>query len=136
MTQMTFGISVQVPNGPQMALTGTQAAEAYDKIELTVDPGGGAAPEVNIQIQPGLAAAVTLVLVKSSVYGADITYRLSDGATDSPPVALDAPLLLLGSAVALCGVAPKALKIKNAFPAADATKKAAIEILIGRDATP
>jgi len=55
MTQMTFGISVQVPNGPQMALTGTQAAEAYDKIELTVDPGGGAAPEVNIQIQPGPA---------------------------------------------------------------------------------
>ncbi|MET1083691.1 MAG: hypothetical protein ABWY12_11685 [Burkholderiales bacterium] len=83
MTQMTFGISVQVPNGPQMALTGTQAAEAYDKIELTVDPGGGAAPEVNIQIQPAAAVAVTLVLVKSSVYGADITYKLSDGATDT-----------------------------------------------------
>jgi len=136
MTQMTFGVSVQVPNGPQMALTGTQAAEAYDKVELTIEPGGGSASEVSIEIQPAAAAAVKLVLIKSSIYGADITYKLSDGTTDSAAVALDAPLLLLGSAVALCGVAPKILKIKNAFPAADATKKAAVEILVGRDATP
>lgn len=136
MPQVTYGVRVQVPNGPQMTLDGVQAAEAYDKIELTVNPGGSGAPEVNIQIQPAAAAAVSLVVVKSSVYGADITYKLSDGTTDSAAVALDAPLLLLGGAVALAGVAPKAIKIKNAFPAADATKKAAIEILVGRDATP
>ena len=136
MAQITFGVSVQVPNGPQMALTGTQAAEAYDKVELTLEPGGGGASEVSIEMQPAAVAAVKLVLIKSSIYGADITYKLSDGTTDSAAVALDAPLLLLGSAVALCGVAPKILKIKNAFPAADATKKAALEILVGRDATP
>jgi len=136
MTQITYGVSVQVPNGPQMAFTGIRNVEAYDKIELAVDPGGGAAPEISIELQPASAARVTLVLLKSSVYGSEITYKLSDGAADSPAVALDAPLLLLGRGVALCGVAPKLLKIKNTFPAADATKKAALEILVGRDATP
>src|SRR4249920_1901879 len=136
MPQMTFGVSVQVPNGPQMALTGTQAAEAYDKIELTIEPGGTGAPEVTIEIQPAAAAAVVLMLIKSSIYGADLTYKLSDGTTDSAAVALDSPLFLLGSGIALCGVAPKVLKIKNAFAAGDATKNAALEILVGRDATP
>jgi hypothetical protein len=136
MTQITYGLSIQVPNGPQMAATGTRTVEAYDKIELAVEPGGGTAPEVSIELQPASAASVTLVLLKSSVYGPEINYKLSDGATDSPAVALDAPLLLLGRAVALCGVAPKLLKIKNTFPATDATRKAVLEILVGRDATP
>ena len=66
----------------------------------------------------------------------EITYKLSDGSNDSPAVALDAPLFLLGGAIALVGIAPKRLKIKNSFAASDATKKAAIEVLVGRDATP
>lgn len=136
MAQISYGVSVQIPNGPQIALTGTKAAEAYDKLELALDPGGGGAAEVAIEIQPAAAAAVSLLLVKSSLYGAEITYKVSDGAADSPEVAFDAPLLLLGGSVALCGVAPKRLKIKNTFPAGDTTKKALIEILVGRDATP
>ncbi|MBL8539254.1 MAG: hypothetical protein U1E63_15620 [Burkholderiales bacterium] len=136
MAQIAYGVSVQIPNGPQVAQTGTKAAEAYDKVELALDAGGAGAAEAVIEIQPAAAAAVSLLLVKSSIYGPEITYKLSDGTNDSPAVALDAPLFLLGGAVALAGVAPKRLKIKNTFAAGDATKKAAIEILVGRDATP
>lgn len=136
MAQIAYGVSVQIPNGPQVAQTGTKAAEAYDKVELALDAGGAGAAEAVIEIQPAAAAAVSLLLVKSSIYGPEITYKLSDGTNDSPAVALDAPLFLLGGAVALAGVAPKRLKIKNTFAAGDTTKKAAIEILVGRDATP
>lgn len=136
MAQIAYGVSVQIPNGPQIAQTGTKAAEAYDKVELALEAGGAGAAEVVIEIQPAAAAAISLLLVKSSVYGPEITYKLSDGVNDSPAVALDAPLFLLGGAVALAGIAPKRLKLKNTFAAGDATKKAAIEVLVGRDATP
>jgi hypothetical protein len=136
MAQIAYGVTVQIPNGPQIAQTGTRAAEAYDKVELVLEAGGGGAPEVVIDLQPAAAAAVSLLLVKSSLYGPEISYKLSDGSNDSPAVALDAPLFLLGGAVALAGIAPKRIKIKNTFAAGDATRKAAIEILVGRDATP
>lgn len=136
MAQIAYGVSVQIPNGPQIAQTGTKAAEAYDKVELALEAGGAGAAEVVIEIQPAAATAISLLLVKSSLYGLEITYKLSDGPNDSPTVALDAPLFLLGGAVALAGIAPKRLKIKNTFAAGDATKKAVIEILVGRDATP
>ena len=62
-------------------------------------------------------------------------YRLNDGATDSDPVQLDQPQVFVGNAIALFGVAPRTLKVKNTFPAADATKKAQIEVFVGRRAT-
>jgi len=47
----------------------------------------------------------------------------------------DAGLGALGM-IEVLGVAPKILKFKNTYDASDTTKKASIEILIGRDATP
>lgn len=89
MAQIAYGVSVQIPNGPQIAQTGTKAAEAYDKVELALEAGGAGAAEVVIEIQPAAATAISLLLVKSPLYGLEITYKLSDGPNDSPTVALD-----------------------------------------------
>jgi hypothetical protein len=54
---------------------------------------------------------------------------------DAPEVALDAPQVFIGSGViALFMVDPKQLKFANTNT--DPERKATVEILVGRDATP
>lgn len=137
MTTVNLAVSIQVVGGPQLAVSTTKSVEAYDKTGVVIDPGGAAAVEKEVYIQPGDAAQVSLIVITSSLYGPEITYVASDGTDDSDPIVLDEPQIMLGSgAVGLLGVAPKILKFKNEHPAGDASKKAAIEILVGRDATP
>ena len=137
MTTVNLALSIQVVGGPQLAVSTTKSVEAYDKTEVVIDPGGASAVEKLVYIQPGSAAQVSLLLIKSDLYGPEITYKASDGTTDSDAITLDEPQVMLGSgSVSLLGVAPKILKFKNTHPAGDAGKKATIEILVGRDATP
>lgn len=137
MTTVNLALSIQVVGGPQLAVSKAKSIEAYDKTDVVIDPGGAAAPEKTVDIQPSSAAQVSLIVIKSNLYGPEITYKASDGTTDSAAITLDEPQIMLGSgAVGLLGVAPKILKFKNTHPAGDAGKKATIEILVGRDATP
>jgi hypothetical protein len=136
MASVSYGISVQVDGGPQIAVTKSRTVEAYEKVDVAIEPGGGGASAVTVDVQPGNAPQVVMMLIRSSVYGPELTYRASDGSTDSAEIALTEPQFFLGAAVGLFGVAPKQLKFKNTFASGDATKKAAIEVFVGRDATP
>jgi hypothetical protein len=135
MATVTLSVSIQASGGPQISASRPIAVEAYDKIEIKLDPGGNAASEVSVQLQPSAADKVSILALSSSLYGKEITYKISDGATDSVEVELDQPQLLTGGSVKFLGTAPKIIKFKNKFPQADATKKAQIEIFVGRQAT-
>jgi hypothetical protein len=130
---VTLGIQAQA--GPQLSISRPIEVHAYDRVAVTVNPGGAAAAEVLVDIQPSGADRIAIFAVQSSLFGKEIVYRLSDGATDSDPVQLDQPQVFIGNAIALFGVAPKTLKIKNTFAAGDATKKALIEVFVARQAT-
>ena len=124
--------SFQVPGGPTLALSSAISAEAYDKIEVTVNPGDSSK---QVEIQPGAAARIRLLVVKSSLYGAELSYVASDGTDNSTAVTLDGPQIFISPGVIdLFGVDPKVLKFGNTHT--DPAKKAQIEILVGRDATP
>ena len=132
MTTISAAASFQVPGGPTLALTSAITAEAYDKIEVVVDPGD---TDKEVDIQPGTAAQIRLLVIKSSLYGDEITYAASNGTKDSAVVTLDGPQVFIGPGViGLFAVDPKTLKFSNTN--ADPAKKAQIEILVGRDATP
>jgi len=103
--------------------------EATDRIEVLIAPGD---TDKILQIQPGGLAAVQLVLIKSSSYGNHLTFKASDGTTDSAAVTLDGPQLFSGGGVALFGVAPHQLKFANS----STDKPATVEIHVARDATP
>jgi hypothetical protein len=135
MTNLNAAASFQVPGGPTLAVTATLAIEAYDRIDVTVAPGDA---DKAVEIQPGAAGRMRLLVIKSSLYDANITYTVSDGTTDSDAVTLDAPQTFMGSgAVGLFGIDPPSiLKFSNDFTGPDPTKEARIEILVGRDATP
>lgn len=130
MTTINAAASFAVPGGPTLALNSAIAAEAYDKIDVAIAPGDA---EKVVNIQPGAAAQLRLLVIKSSFYGAELSYVASDGTDDSDAVTLDGPQLFIGpGAIALFGVDPRALKFSNTH----ATQAAQVEILVGRDATP
>jgi hypothetical protein len=130
MPTINAAASFAVPGGPTLALNSAIAAEAYDKIDVAIAPGDD---DKVVNIQPGAAAQLRLLVIKSSLYATEVTYMASDGSDDSDPVTLDGPQLFIGpGAIALFGVDPKVLKFSNTH----ASQAAQVEILVGRDATP
>jgi hypothetical protein len=131
-------INMQIVGGPQALVSRSKAIEAYDKIEVSIEPG---ATNKEVEIQPGPANRVSFLLITSNLYSQDdalkkITYIVNDRSTDSSSVELDEPHLFFGKgAVSVFGRAPIILKFTSTYPVAPANK-AAVEILVGRDPTP
>lgn len=137
MATINLAVNVEIVGGPLLSIARSRTVEAYDRIEVTLDPVGAGGAEKSIDIQPGTATQVCLIVIKSNLYGAELSYKASDGVTDTASITLDEPQVWSGTgAIGALGVAPKTLKVKNAFPVGDATKKVTLEILVGRDATP
>ena len=132
MATVNYGFSIQVTGGPQIANTKVTTVEAYDKVEVKLDPG---ATDVVVDVQPGATSQISLLAISSSLYDTKLTYKVADGGGDKGPFTLDAPHFFSGGAVGVFGVAPKSLKFSNALPAGP-SNKATIEIFVGRDATP
>lgn len=129
MADMTWTVSVQMSGGTTLtAAVAKQSVEATDSIEVTL---AAATTDRVVQIQPGKAATIRLLVIKSSTYGSDLTYKVSDGASDSNAVPIDAPQVFSGGSVALFGVDPHQLKLSNA-----SDKEVTALIFVARDATP
>jgi hypothetical protein len=146
MVNIAFSLNVQVDGGPQILVSEKKSVEAYDKIEVTIDPG---ADGLVVEIQPGAGNQVSFLLIKSNLYSENdpdpnktqnrLTYVVSNGSQDSPnKIELDKPHLFLGKgAVSVFGLAPKILKFNSTYKESPSNpNKATIEILVGRDATP
>jgi hypothetical protein len=118
--KLLWTVGIKAAGGPQVSASGALTVDAYDKLAITVAAGA----TVTVDLGPG-GTAMRCLLVSPAVPDALLTYTI--GAND---LALDAPVALLGGAVALAG-SPANLKFKNGT-AADAD----IAILVGRDATP
>ena len=118
-------ISAIVGAGPKLKESRTLAVDAYDKISVDVADQA----KLAVELQPGGGGSIQLLLVKSSLYGADLKYTVNSDTTDR---VLDQPHVLVGTgSVGLFGMEPKKLTFDN-----KTGQDAQIEILIGRDATP
>lgn len=137
MAAITVSVSAQIKSGPQMSFRQEVPAEAYDKIEVTVPPGG---QEVSVNVQPGSLEQVSLLMIQSSLYSSanDAAQKISYGITEAN-INLDQPQVFLGAgAISILGSAPQTLKFKNDYPVDQANanaNKAVIQILVGRKAT-
>ena len=134
MATINLALNVQVVGGPTVLISKSKSVQAYDKIEVAIEPGS----EKSVEIQPGAADKVSFLLIKSSVYSSDIKYVVKESKDEEADpltaIALDEPHLYLGKgAISALGKSPKILQFTNSTT----TKTpAAIEILVGRDATP
>lgn len=132
-TEVRMSLQVAVGGGPSWKINASDNVEAYGVIDVTIDAG---ATNKAVEVQPATAAArVNLLLIQSDRYGAEITYKASDGAADSAAVTLHGPHFFGRGVASLFGVDVLSLKFSNTNAAAT-NKHARIQILVGRDATP
>ena len=128
-TSVEWKLNTGIAEGPQFALTGAVQVDAYDRIAVTV-PTSAAAAEVEVDIQPGGAGRVRLLLVRSSTYGDNLRYKVHD--TGNPDRALNDALFLVGAgALELLEAPLDKLLVINTLG-----RPATLEILVGRQATP
>jgi hypothetical protein len=121
-------INADVASGPKLKEPGTLAIDAYDKISVDVPNG---ASDLEVDLQPGAAGSIQLLLVKSNAHGEELKYTVNADTTDH---VLDQPHILVGTgSVGLYGEEPTKLVFDNALGDG---KDAQIQILVGRDATP
>jgi hypothetical protein len=128
--QIHWTLNVQVVGGPKISRSRTETVDAYDKITVDVPPQADGNPgRATVEVQPGGVGQVRFLLIESSVYDAeDLTYGVS---VDATPIALDTLQVLIGAGVVgLLGAAPQTMTFSNKL-----TQVAAIQILVGRDAT-
>lgn len=125
-------LRVEVTGAGTESATHTLDAEAYDKIHVTVPTGSPGT--ATVEVQPGGAGQAQLLLITANSYpldgtgAAELTYEVDGSGT---AVALDAPLLLVGSgALGLLG-AVNTIVFSNASDA-----DISVTLLVGRDATP
>jgi hypothetical protein len=121
-------INADVAAGPKLKETRTLSIDAYDKISVIVPNGTS---DLDVELQPGAAGSIQLLVVKSNVYGEDLSYTVNADTTEH---VLDQPHVLVGTgSVGLYGEEPTKLVFDNALgDGADAQ----VQILVGRDATP
>jgi hypothetical protein len=130
-TTMKAILRVEVSGSGTSSATHTVEAEAYDRIEISVPTGSP--NTATVDVQPGGAGQVQLLMLTASAYPADgsgaaqLTYTVDGG--DS--IDLDAPALMVGSgAVGLLGSVNQIVLTNDSDEAVD------VSIVVGRDATP
>ena len=132
MPDIKCSIKLSISGGPSWSIDHSQQVDAYDVVDLIIDPG---TTDHMIQLQPGAAGKIALFAIQSSLYGKEITFKASDGTTDTSALPLLGPQMFGNGNVGLFDAPPQILKLSNNHPGTDTSKRARIQILVGRDAT-
>jgi len=128
MPKLNWSIMLQVAGSPAITNPSPDGldVEAVDRIDVMIN--GGDTDKI-VNVQPGAAGNVHLLVITSEPYGPKLSFKASDGTKDSAKVVLDAPQAYAGGALALFNTDPKQLKVTN-----DGTDPAHVTVFVARDA--
>ena len=120
------GVTVQVDGRVQMsASTDAQPAEAIESLQVTIAPGD---TDKVVDLMPGAATSVLLLVIKSTFYGDELTFTASGRVNRLRSGTLSSPQTYTGGSVALFGLDPNQLKFTNA--SADQSANVAIFVAL------
>ena len=131
-TNISWKLNLEIQSGPSIIVTNAVQADAYDRIEVTVPDSTPAPTATTVDVQPGAAGKVKLLLIRSSRYGNNLKYKVHDGTT---------PERVLNDAVFLVGAGSLDLLEDPAAPfdkllVTNTTgQDVVLEIIVGRNAT-
>jgi hypothetical protein len=80
-TNISWKLNLEIQSGPSIIVTNTVQADAYDRIEVKVPDSTAAPAATTVDVQPGAAGKVKLLLIRSSKYGNNLKYKVHDNAT-------------------------------------------------------
>ena len=94
-TNISWKLNVEIQSGPSIIVTNTVQADAYDRIEVKVPDSTAAPTATTVDVQPGAAGKVKLLLIRSTKYGDNLKYKVHDNTT--PERVLNDAVFLVGA---------------------------------------
>ena len=130
MPTVKYSFSLSVAGGPHLVVDSNSiSAEATDSIDVSI---ASADPELTVEIQPSALGKVHVILIESSLYSEDLTFKFSDGTTDSADLTIDSPQFHTNGSLALLGsINPTQMKISLGGTGLEAN----ISVFVARNAT-
>lgn len=80
-TNISWKLTVEIQSGPNIIVTNTVQADAYDRIEVKVPDSTAVPAATTVDVQPGAAGKVKLLLIRSTRYGNNLKYKVHDNTT-------------------------------------------------------
>ena len=132
---ISWTLVVQINGGPKLSASKTLSLTGYGKFDFVV-------PAATAQNTPGTATVDLLsttasgpdfILITSSVYSDDLTYRVNVQA--NPEIELDEAHLFMGEgAIGLLDAVPETLIFSNSIWENNQGQAASVRIIVGREA--
>ena len=94
-TNIAWKLDVEIQSGPNIIVTNTVQADAYDRIEVKIPDSTAHPTPTTVDVQPGAAGKVKLLLIRSTRYGNNLKYKVHDNNT--PERVLNDAVFLVGA---------------------------------------
>jgi hypothetical protein len=131
-TNISWKLSVEIQSGPNIVVTNAVQADAYDRIEVKVPDSTASPTATTVDVQPGAAGKVKLLLIRSSKYGDNLKYKVHDNTT--PERVLNDAVFLAGSG-SLDLLEDTAAPLDKLLVTNTTGQDVVLEIIVGRSAT-
>ena len=128
-TNISWTLNVDVQSGPKISEAHTVQVDAFDRIEVVVP---NTSTDKEIDIQPGASGKVKVLLIRSSIYGDNLKFKVHAAAATDERVLNDVVFLTGKGGMALLE-GPTA-PLDKLFVTNTTGKNAVLEILVGRSA--
>jgi len=129
---VSWKLNVEIQSGPSLLVTNAVQVDAYDRIEIRVPDTTASPTATTVDVQPGAAGKIQALLIRSTKYGDNLTYRVHDNTT--PERALNDALFLVGAG-SLDLLEDTAAPLDKLLVTNTTGQEVVLEIVIGRKAT-
>ena len=127
-TNIAWKLQLEVPAGPQLSYGNAVQVDAVDRIAVTIPDSTGAPAATAVDVQPGAAGKVKLLLIRASAYGPKVEYQVH-AAANPKRVLSDALFLVDSVPIDLLGTPLDKLLITNT-----SGSPVKVEVIVGRAA--
>jgi hypothetical protein len=131
-TNISWKLNVEIQSGPNIIITNTVQADAYDRIEVKIPDSTAAPTATTVDVQPGVVGKVKLLLIRSTKYGNNLKYKVHDNTT--PERVLNDAVFLVGAG-SLDLLEDPAAPLDKLLVTNTTGQDAVLEIIVGRNAT-
>ena len=130
-TNISWTLNLEVQAGPKVVEAKAIQVDAIDRIEVAVPDTTATPTATEIDVQPGAAGKIKLLLIRSTAYGDDLTYQVHDNTADER--VLNEALFLAGKG-SLDLLEDATAPLDKLFVTNTTGQNVVLEIIVGRSA--
>lgn len=131
-TNISWKLNLEIQSGPNIIVANAIQVDAYDRIEVKIPDSSAAPTATTVDVQPGAAGKVKLLLIRSTKYGDNLKYKVHDNTT--PERVLNDALFAVGAG-GLDLLEDPAAPLDKLLVTNTTGQEVVLEIIVGRTAT-